>query len=177
MVVTLWSSKSRPKSHKRSKPSIQFWSTTRTLNITKTVSRNIKTHRYIPKQKKKQRGTNKRTMSSTQTYEPLLTRLHSDSQITERSSPEIEEFLRRHGSTVTPRWWLKLAVWESKLLWTLSGASIVVSVLNYMLSFVTVMFTGHLGSLQLAGASIATVGIQGLAYGIMVRTTKAHLSS
>jgi len=108
-------------------------------------------------------------MSSTETYEPLLTRLHSDSQITERSSPEIEEFLRRRGSTVTPRWWLKLAVWESKLLWTLSGASIVVSVLNYMLSFVTVMFTGHLGSLQLAGASIATVGIQGLAYGIMVR--------
>ncbi|ANM63625.1 MATE efflux family protein [Arabidopsis thaliana] len=112
-------------------------------------------------------------MSSTETYEPLLTRLHSDSQITERSSPEIEEFLRRRGSTVTPRWWLKLAVWESKLLWTLSGASIVVSVLNYMLSFVTVMFTGHLGSLQLAGASIATVGIQGLAYGIMLGMASA----
>ncbi|CAH8269117.1 unnamed protein product [Arabidopsis lyrata] len=112
-------------------------------------------------------------MSSTQTYEPLLTRLHSYSQITERSSPEIEEFLRRHVSTVTPRWWLKLAVWESKLLWTLSGASIVVSVLNYMLSFVTVMFTGHLGSLQLAGASIATVGIQGLAYGIMLGMASA----
>lgn len=108
-------------------------------------------------------------MSSTETYEPLLRRLQSDSQISERSSPEIEEFLRLRGSTVTPRWWLRLAVWESKLLWTLSGASIVVSVLNYMLSFVTVMFTGHLGSLQLAGASIATVGIQGLAYGIMVR--------
>ena len=37
-----------------------------------------------------------------------------------------------------------------------------------MLSFVTLMFTGHLGALELAGASIASVGIQGLAYGIMV---------
>ncbi|XP_010504879.1 PREDICTED: protein DETOXIFICATION 41 [Camelina sativa] len=112
-------------------------------------------------------------MSSTETNEPLLRRLHSDSQIYERSSPEIEEFLRLRGSTVTPRWWLRLAVWESKLLWTLSGASIVVSVLNYMLSFVTVMFTGHLGSLELAGASIATVGIQGLAYGIMLGMASA----
>ncbi|ESQ44183.1 hypothetical protein EUTSA_v10005907mg [Eutrema salsugineum] len=112
-------------------------------------------------------------MSSTESYEPLLRRLHSDSQITERSSPEIEEFLGRRISTVTPRWWLRLAVWESKLLWKLSGASIVVSVLNYMLSFVTVMFTGHLGSLQLAGASIATVGIQGLAYGIMLGMASA----
>ncbi|CAF2173647.1 hypothetical protein HID58_026598 [Brassica napus] len=112
-------------------------------------------------------------MSSTETYEPLLRRVHSDSQITERSSPEIEEFLGRGRSTVTPRWWLRLFVWESKLLWKLSGASIVVSVLNYMLSFVTVMFTGHLGSLELAGASIATVGIQGLAYGIMLGMASA----
>ncbi|KAF3445034.1 hypothetical protein FNV43_RR14727 [Rhamnella rubrinervis] len=36
-----------------------------------------------------------------------------------------------------------------------------------MLSFVTLVFAGHLSSLELAGASIATVGIQGLAYGIM----------
>ncbi|KAF3517311.1 hypothetical protein DY000_02061732 [Brassica cretica] len=42
-----------------------------------------------------------------------------------------------------------------------------------MLSFVTVMFTGHLGSLELAGASIATVGIQGLAYGIMLGMASA----
>lgn len=37
-----------------------------------------------------------------------------------------------------------------------------------MLSFVTQMFSGHLGAVELAGASIANVGIQGLAYGIMV---------
>ncbi|CAN8267935.1 unnamed protein product [Cochlearia groenlandica] len=113
---------------------------------------------------------------TTTTYEPLLSRLHSDSQIWDRSSRDMEELLRRNGPTVvTPRWrwWLKLGFWESKLLWTLSGSSIVVSVLNYMLTFVTIMFTGHLGSLQLAGASIATVGIQGLAYGIMLGMASA----
>ncbi|KAK7300211.1 hypothetical protein RJT34_11050 [Clitoria ternatea] len=56
---------------------------------------------------------------------------------------------------------------ESSLLWLLSGSSIIVSIFNYMLSFVTLMFTGHLGSLDLAVASIASVGIQGLAYVIM----------
>lgn len=42
-----------------------------------------------------------------------------------------------------------------------------------MLSFVTQMFTGHLGVLELAGASIASVGIQGLAYGIMLGMASA----
>ncbi|CAL5335426.1 unnamed protein product [Camellia sinensis] len=35
------------------------------------------------------------------------------------------------------------------------------------------MFTGHLGALELAGASIASVGIQGLAYGIMLGMASA----
>ncbi|KAI7995145.1 Protein DETOXIFICATION 41 [Camellia lanceoleosa] len=38
-----------------------------------------------------------------------------------------------------------------------------------MLSFVTQMFTSHLGALELAGASIASVGIQGSAYVFQVR--------
>lgn len=64
-------------------------------------------------------------------------------------------------------------MWESRNLWQLSWAAIVVSIFNYMLSFVTLMFAGHLNALELAGASITTVGIQGLAYGIMVRTYKS----
>ncbi|KAK7846902.1 protein detoxification 41 [Quercus suber] len=42
-----------------------------------------------------------------------------------------------------------------------------------MLTFATLSFTGHLGSLELAGASIASVGIQGLAYGIMLGMASA----
>lgn len=101
-------------------------------------------------------------------HQPLLVRLDSHTQIQNLSSEAIEEFLEHRP--IAFKWWSKLVVWESRLLWLLSGSSIVVSIFNYMLSFVTLMFTGHLGSLELAGASLASVGIQGLAYGIMVRT-------
>jgi len=106
--------------------------------------------------------------SDTLEHQPLLVGLDSQTQIKNLSSEAIEEFLEHRP--IALRWWSKLVVWESRLLWLLSGSSIVVSIFNYMLSFVTLMFTGHLGSLELAGASLASVGIQGLAYGIMVWT-------
>ncbi|XP_038997976.1 protein DETOXIFICATION 41-like [Hibiscus syriacus] len=104
-------------------------------------------------------------------YQPLLLGLESHSHIPDISSAAIEEFLQHRP--VALRWWQRLVVWESRLLWLLSGSSIVVSIFNYMLSFVTLMFTGHLGALELAGASIASVGIQGLAYGIMLGMASA----
>ncbi|GLJ22192.1 hypothetical protein SUGI_0417020 [Cryptomeria japonica] len=68
---------------------------------------------------------------------------------------------------------LKASIFESKKLWILSGPSIIVSVFNYMLSAISQMFAGHLGELELAGASIASTGIQGLAYGIMLGMASA----
>ncbi|CAL1394252.1 unnamed protein product [Linum trigynum] len=107
-------------------------------------------------------------------YEPLLSNLYSrTSSIPHLSSDAIEELLQHQRQHITFRWWSRLFAWESRLLWLLSGSSIVVSVFNYMLSFVTLMFTGHLGALELAGASIASVGIQGLAYGIMLGMASA----
>ncbi|KAK7300210.1 hypothetical protein RJT34_11049 [Clitoria ternatea] len=104
--------------------------------------------------------------------QPLLQlTLDPHTPIKNLSSDNIEEFLEHRP--IVLRWWLKLVAWESRLLWLLSGSSIIVSIFNYMLSFVTLMFTGHLGSLDLAGASIASVGIQGLAYGIMLGMASA----
>lgn len=107
-------------------------------------------------------------MGSTSTeYEPLLLgQLNPTTRIPDLSSGVVEEFLEH--KPVPVRWYPKLVAWESRLLWLLSGASIIVSIFNYMLIFATLTFTGHLGALELAGASIASVGIQGLAYGIMV---------
>ncbi|KAJ8749311.1 hypothetical protein K2173_018794 [Erythroxylum novogranatense] len=104
-------------------------------------------------------------------YRPLLIGLDSHSRIPDLSSTAVEEFLEQ--SPVAVRWWPRLFAWESRLLWFLSGSSIVVSIFNYMLSFVTLMFSGHLGAVELAGASIASVGIQGLAYGIMLGMASA----
>ncbi|KAK4789390.1 hypothetical protein SAY86_020709 [Trapa natans] len=110
-------------------------------------------------------------MGSESEYRPLLLGLDSHSQIPDLSSVAVEEFLQQ--GPLAPRWWPRLVAWESRLLWLLSGSSIIVSIFNYMLSFVTLMFTGHLGALELAGASIASVGIQGLAYGIMLGMASA----
>ncbi|KAG8482506.1 hypothetical protein CXB51_024382 [Gossypium anomalum] len=94
-------------------------------------------------------------------------------RISELSSDAIEEVFESGGGGGGVGWWVRLVAWESRILWLLSGASIVVSVFNYMLTFVTLMFTGHLSALELAGASIASVGIQGLAYGIMLGMASA----
>ncbi|XP_042478263.1 protein DETOXIFICATION 41-like [Macadamia integrifolia] len=106
------------------------------------------------------------------TTQPLLQGINDQARVTELSSEAVEELLAEE-QPVSVGWWLRLVGWESKLLWYLSGASIVVSIFNFMLSLVTQMFTGHLGALELAGASIANVGIQGLAYGIMLGMASA----
>jgi len=57
----------------------------------------------------------------------------------------------------------RLAAWEAGNLWRISWTSILTTVFTF-----TQMFVGHLGELELAGASITNIGIQGLAYGVMV---------
>ncbi|XP_043702004.1 protein DETOXIFICATION 41-like [Telopea speciosissima] len=109
--------------------------------------------------------------SNSGTTQPLLQGINDQARVSDLSSEAVEELLAQKPVSVGP--WLRLVGWESKLLWYLSGASIAVSVFNFMLSLVTQMFTGHLGALELAGASIANVGIQGLAYGIMLGMASA----
>ncbi|RWV90322.1 hypothetical protein GW17_00047483 [Ensete ventricosum] len=93
----------------------------------------------------------------------------------DESSRVSEELLEWEPVPCNARW--RLAVWESKNLWRLSWASIVIQLFNFMLSLVTQMFVGHLGSLDLAGASIINVGVQGLAFGIMVSPFPLNLST
>lgn len=99
--------------------------------------------------------------------QPLLQAGSSQGGINDLASSAVEELLQH--KPVHGRLWLRLFGWESRLLWILSVSSIVASIFNAMLAFITLMFAGQLGALELAGASIASVGIQGLAYGIMVR--------
>ncbi|VAI26953.1 unnamed protein product [Triticum turgidum subsp. durum] len=67
----------------------------------------------------------------------------------------------------------RLALWEAGNLWRISWASILITLFSFTLSLVTQMFVGHLGELELAGASITNIGIQGLAYGIMLGMSTA----
>ncbi|KAF6150600.1 hypothetical protein GIB67_022212 [Kingdonia uniflora] len=110
-------------------------------------------------------------MGETIITEPLLVGLDSKVRLADHSSDAVEELLGQEK--VSRGSWPRLVAWESRILWLLSGASIIVSIFNFMLNLATQMFAGHLGAVELAGASIACVGIQGLAYGIMLGMASA----
>ncbi|CAL4897731.1 unnamed protein product [Urochloa decumbens] len=67
----------------------------------------------------------------------------------------------------------QLTAWEAGNLWRISWASILITLFSFSLSLVAQMFVGHLGELELAGTSIPNIGIQGLAYGIMIGMASA----
>ncbi|KAH9744730.1 protein DETOXIFICATION 40 [Citrus sinensis] len=65
---------------------------------------------------------------------------------------------------------LRRATWiESKLLFHLAAPAVIVYMINYLMSMSTQIFSGHLGNLELAAASLGNTGIQVFAYGLMVR--------
>ncbi|XP_078428838.1 MATE efflux family protein [Wolffia australiana] len=97
--------------------------------------------------------------------EPLL----SDFALTR--SKDVEELLAAGNLRCQES--SRISAWELKNLWRLSWASIIVQVFNFSLSLVTQMFVGHLGATALAGVSIANVGAQGLAFGIMLGMASA----
>ncbi|KAF7149557.1 hypothetical protein RHSIM_Rhsim02G0108100 [Rhododendron simsii] len=64
---------------------------------------------------------------------------------------------------------LRLASWiELRLLFRLAGPAVMVYLINNSMSVSTRIFSGHLGNLELAAASLGNQGIQLFAYGLMV---------
>ncbi|XP_043690811.1 protein DETOXIFICATION 40-like [Telopea speciosissima] len=57
---------------------------------------------------------------------------------------------------------------EFKLLFHLAAPAVAVYMINYFMSMSTQIFSGHLGNLELAAASLGNTGIQILTYGLML---------
>ncbi|ERN19667.1 hypothetical protein AMTR_s00062p00173640 [Amborella trichopoda] len=57
---------------------------------------------------------------------------------------------------------------EMRLLGQLAAPAVAVYLLNYILSMATQIFSGHIGNLDLAAASLGNNGIQIFAYGLLV---------
>ncbi|XP_042490791.1 protein DETOXIFICATION 40-like [Macadamia integrifolia] len=57
---------------------------------------------------------------------------------------------------------------ELKLLFYLAAPAVIVYMINYLMSMSTQIFSGHLGNLQLAAASLGNTGIQAFTYGVML---------
>ncbi|KFK39485.1 hypothetical protein AALP_AA3G250300 [Arabis alpina] len=62
----------------------------------------------------------------------------------------------------------KATIIESKLLFKLAAPAVIVYMINNFMSMSTQIFSGHLGNLELAAASLGNTGIQGFAYGLML---------
>jgi multidrug resistance protein, MATE family len=65
---------------------------------------------------------------------------------------------------------LSASMVEMRLLVRLAAPAVLVYMINYLMSMSTQIFSGHLGTLELAAASLGNTGIQVFAYGLMVRT-------
>ncbi|KAK8953635.1 Protein TRANSPARENT TESTA 12 [Platanthera guangdongensis] len=57
---------------------------------------------------------------------------------------------------------------ETRLLIRLAAPAVIVYMVNYIMSMSTQIFSGHLGNLELAAASLGNTGIQIFAYGLML---------
>ncbi|KAJ6333857.1 hypothetical protein OIU77_009693 [Salix suchowensis] len=85
----------------------------------------------------------------------------------EAVSSELEDILCNMELSRSQR--IQRATWaELKTLFRLAAPAIVVYLLNFFVSISTQIFCGHLGNLELAGASLGNSGIQGLVFGVML---------
>ena len=87
------------------------------------------------------------------------------------------EGILRDGSRPWPRRALAASAVELRLLTRLAAPAVLVYTVNYLMSMSTQIFSGHLGTLELAAASLGNNGIQIFAYGLMVRDRPQSLSS
>ncbi|XP_049931950.1 protein DETOXIFICATION 40-like isoform X4 [Nymphaea colorata] len=100
--------------------------------------------------------------------EPLLVQQTIDGKIPVPAAPtwsaQLESILNDDGVPWLHR--MRAATWvELRLLCNLAGPAVLVYMLNYVMSMATRIFSGHLGNLELAAASLGNTGIQVFALG------------
>ncbi|KAH7662094.1 multidrug resistance protein MATE family protein [Dioscorea alata] len=96
---------------------------------------------------------------------PPLQQNHSGNP--EGGSKQLETILTNTSIPFLPRYSKASAV-EMKLLLHLAAPAVMVYMINYLMSMSTQIFSGHLGNLELAAASLGNTGIQIFAYGLML---------
>ncbi|XAR65635.1 hypothetical protein NMG60_11009808 [Bertholletia excelsa] len=109
---------------------------------------------------------------SDELYQPILQpppppETFSASVAANDSRSELEKVLSDNHLPVLKR--LRLAGWiELNLLFRLAAPAVMVYMINNAMSISTRIFSGHLGNLELAAASLGNNGIQLFAYGLML---------
>ncbi|KAI5001847.1 hypothetical protein ZWY2020_026497 [Hordeum vulgare] len=83
------------------------------------------------------------------------------------ASGRLESILTDSSAPLASRVWAAGAI-ELGLLTRLAAPAVVMYMINYLMSMSTQIFSGHLGSLELAAASLGNTGVQMFAYGLML---------
>ncbi|CAN6304471.1 unnamed protein product [Urochloa humidicola] len=83
------------------------------------------------------------------------------------SGGRLESILTDASTPWARRAWAAGAI-ELRLLTRLAAPAVVMYMINYHMSMSTQIFSGHLGNLELAAASLGNTGIQIFAYGLML---------
>ena len=81
----------------------------------------------------------------------------------------LESILSDESLPRARRLW-EASVLELRIATRLAAPAVVVYMINYLISMSTQIIVGHLGTLELAAASLGNTGIQVFAYGLMVRS-------
>ena len=89
------------------------------------------------------------------------------------ASARLESILTDSSAPRAERVWAAGAI-ELGMLLRLAVPAVIMYMINFLMSMSTQIFSGHLGSLELAAASLGNTGVQMFAYGLMVR---AHARS
>ncbi|VAH85659.1 unnamed protein product [Triticum turgidum subsp. durum] len=79
----------------------------------------------------------------------------------------LESILTDSSAPLAGRVWAAGAI-ELRMLTRLAAPAVVMYMINYLMSMSTQIFSGHLGSLELAAASLGNTGVQMFAYGLML---------
>ncbi|KAK8507998.1 hypothetical protein V6N12_025107 [Hibiscus sabdariffa] len=83
------------------------------------------------------------------------------------TTSDLENTLSDDNLTLFRR--MRKATWiESKILFRLATPTVIVYMINYLMSMSTQIFSGHLGNLELAAASLGNTGIQIFTYGLLL---------
>jgi multidrug resistance protein, MATE family len=88
---------------------------------------------------------------------------------THGASAALESVLNDYSLPWARRAWSAVLI-EMRLLVHLAAPAVFVYMINYLMSMSTQIVSGHLGTLELAAASLGNTGIQVFAYGLMVCT-------
>ncbi len=94
----------------------------------------------------------------------------SDGGAAHGASGRLESILSDSSMPLARRAWAATTI-ELGLLTRIAAPAVVMYMINYLMSMSTQIFSGHLGTLELAAASLGNTGIQVFAYGLMVRTS------